>query len=57
MQRLNLTEVVNNKNLIVFNQLYQKFERLLHQIQEEVFRVFDVRLDQQQLDLLVDIVN
>ena len=48
---------MNNKNLIVFNQLYQKFERLLHQIQEEVFRVFDVRLDQQQLDLLVDIVN
>lgn len=53
----NLAEVVNNKNLIIFNQLHRKFEKLLGSVQDSILRSFDVRSDLARLDTSISLVT
>ncbi len=53
----NLTEVVNHKNLIIFNQLHRKFEKLLNSIQDTILRTFDVRSDLTRLDTSISLIT
>jgi hypothetical protein len=43
LKKTSLSDVLNNKGLIIFNQLYKKFETLLTQIQADIMRGFDIR--------------
>ena len=57
LREANLTEVVNNKNLIIFNQLHRKFEKLLTSIQDNILRSFDIRSDVARLDTSISLVS
>jgi len=40
---ISLTELVNNKNLVIFNQLHRKFDKLISSIQDSSLRSLDIR--------------
>ena len=56
LERSNFTEVINNKSLMIFNQLYNKFEGILNKIQESILRTFDIRSDISILDTNVSLL-
>jgi len=57
LQKTSLVDVLNNKGLIIFNQLHKKFETLLTHIQNDIMRSFDIRNPLELLESHVSVMK
>ena len=57
LKKTTLVDVMNNKALLIFNQLHKKFESLLTRIQTDILRVFDIRNPLELLQTQVAVIG